>query len=185
MAGTPITSLPGSGRLGLLADTHCEPNGLRLPARVFDVFAGVDLILHLGDCGDAGALDELQRIALVLATRGGDDQPADPRYAERRVVEVGGLTVGALFDLARIGISVESGRPAIDPASIGTLAGAFERKRVDVVAFAATHQPLVAHSGGVLLVNPGSATLPATPGRATVALLECRNEIATVEIVAV
>ena len=178
----PITTPPGNGRIGLLADTHCDQTR-RLPAGVFQAFAGVDLILHLGDCGDPAALDELQRIAPVLATRGGDDRSDETRYAERRIVEAGGLVVGALFDLTSIGIAVAEGRPAADGTRIGRiLADAFVRSPVDVVAFAATHQPWVGHCGGVLLVNPGSATLPATPGRTTVAVLECRGGVASVAL---
>src|SRR5262245_49027502 len=107
-----MTSLPDGARIGVLADTHCEPSGRRLPAAVFDAFAGVRLILHLGDCGNPGALDELARHAPVLATRGGDDVAQDPRYAGERVIEVGGLVIGALFDLARTGIGVSDGRLA-------------------------------------------------------------------------
>jgi len=182
MDSLQITTLPGAGRIGLLADTHCDASR-RLPSRVFEVFAGVDVILHLGDCGDARALEELQRIAPVIATRGGDDTPGDAHYAARRVVEAGGLTVGALFDLASIGVAIDDGRPALDAATIGgILAGAFGRGHVDVVAFAATHQSWLGHCGGVLLVNPGSATLPAVPGRTAVAILDCRSGVASVAL---
>src|SRR5262245_31239718 len=136
-----MTSLPDGARIGVLADTHCERGGRRLPAAVFDAFAGVQLILHLGDCGDAGALDELVRHAQVLATRGGDDAAQDPRYADERVIEAGGLAIGALFDLARTGIGVGEGR--LSPATGGSgeaLAATFGRL-VDVVLFAATHAP--------------------------------------------
>lgn len=178
----PITTLSGARRIGLLADTHCDETR-RLPPRVFEAFAGVDLILHLGDCGDARTLEQLHRIAPVIATRGGDDPTGDAHYAQRRVVEAGGLTVGALFDLASIGIAIDGGRPAVDAATIGgILAGAFGRGHVDVVAFAATHQSWLGHCGGVLLVNPGSAALPAVPGRTAVAILECRSGVASVEL---
>jgi predicted phosphodiesterase len=58
-------------------------------------------------------------------------------------------------------------------------------RRVDVVAFGATHRDMVAQYRGVLFVNPGSATLPARPGpggTGTAALLDLRAGIATVEI---
>jgi hypothetical protein len=182
--GPPVvTTLPDGGRIGLLADTHCERAGRRLPAGVFDTFAGVELILHLGDCGDAGALDELGRVAPVVATRGGDDAAGDARYADRRVVRAGSLAIGALFDLSAAGIAVADGRLSVPAGSVGTLlATAFEWSP-DVVVFAATHAPLVAHYGGVLFVNPGSATLPARPGFATIAVLDVKGSVASVEVV--
>jgi predicted phosphodiesterase len=60
----------------------------------------------------------------------------------------------------------------------------FFGRPIDVVAFGATHRSLVAHHRGVLLVNPGSPTLPVPPGTTpgTVAVLELRAGVATVEI---
>jgi putative phosphoesterase len=184
MEAAPLTRLPDGGRIGVLADTHCDRIARRLPAAVFDAFAGVQLILHLGDCGDASALDDLARLAPVLATRGGDDCGDDARYAATRVVTAGGLTIGALFDLGATGLVVKEGR--LDAASaqqVETRLAATFGRRVDVVLFAATHSALIAHLGGALCINPGSATLPAPPQPASVAVLEVRGAVASVEIV--
>jgi putative phosphoesterase len=184
MESPVVTTLADGGRIGILADTHCERGGRRLPAAVFEAFADVQLIIHLGDCGDAGTLDELQRLAPVLATRGFDDAAADARYAAARVLSVAGVAIGALFDLNPTGLVVSEGRlTATSGEPVGSaLTGAFGRP-VDVVLFGATHAPLVAHLGGVLFANPGSATLPAPPGRGTAAVLEVRGAVASVEIV--
>jgi putative phosphoesterase len=186
MDAAPLTRLADGCRIGVLADTHCDRGSRRLPAAVFEAFAGVQLILHLGDCGDASALDELARLAPVLATRGGDDSAADGRYAAMRVIAAGALTVGALFDVSTAGLLVHEARPAAASAADvdARLTGAFGR-RGDVVLFAATHASLVAHLGGVLFVNPGSATLPAAPTAASVAVLDVRAAVASVDIVRV
>jgi len=55
-------------RLGIIADTH----GLLRP-EVFDVFQGVDRILHAGDIGPRELLNELETIAPVLAVWGNID----------------------------------------------------------------------------------------------------------------
>lgn len=55
-------------RLGVISDTH----GLLRP-EVFDAFAGVDHILHAGDIGGAGLLDELAALAPVSAVYGNTD----------------------------------------------------------------------------------------------------------------
>ena len=181
----PVTTLPAGCRIGVLADTHCERDGRRLPAAVFDAFGSVDLIVHLGDCGDPAALDELARLAPVCATRGGDDAAQDGRYADTRVIAAASVTIGALFDPARAGLAVAGGLSAATSSRGGAgLARTFGRS-VDVVLFAATHTALVAHSGGVLFVNPGSATLPAPPAPGTVAVLEVRGGVTSVEIVRV
>jgi hypothetical protein len=69
-------------------------------------------------------------------------------------------------------------------ARIGIIADTHcgEERRLPAAVFAA----VVAHQGGVLFVNPGSATLPARPGPrglGTVAVLDMRHGVASVEIV--
>ena len=55
-------------RLGIIADTH----GLLRP-EVFDVFSGVDHILHAGDVGPLSLLGELEALAPVTAVYGNTD----------------------------------------------------------------------------------------------------------------
>jgi uncharacterized protein len=182
--------LVDGGRIGFLADTHChKPDGSDLPTAVLDALRGVDLIIHLGDMGERWVLDRLEAIAPVLATRGGDDPQNDPRQLPTRVIEAGGLMVGALFDLQAAGIAAIAGeRLTFPPQTLDAALHAAFGRRPDVVAFAATHRDVVAHHHGMLFVNPGSATLPAHPspnGLGTVALLDIRAAVATVEIVRV
>lgn len=175
-----------TARIGLLADSHCHgPDASDLPVAVLDCFRGVDLILHLGDMGGRAVLDRLQTVAPVLATRGMDDPPDDPRIAPAtRVIEGGGLVMGAVFDLGRAGIAtMDGGRPTFGEASLDEVLRAAFGRPVNVVAFGGTHKELVAHREGVLFVNPGSPTLPAhADGRRTVAVLELRERVATVEM---
>jgi putative phosphoesterase len=189
MPPIPVTRLGIEARIGLLADTHChEPDAGDLPASVLDAFRNADLVIHLGDMGDAAVLDRLATVAAVVATRGRDDPREDHRIAPNsRVVEAGGLVIGAVFDLAAAGLGLVEGDRLSFPAGLPDelLRRVFDR-RVDVVAFGATHRDVIAHHGGVLLVNPGSATLPAPRGgaaRRTAAVLEVRAGIATAEIV--
>ena len=186
-----MTRLGDPARIGLLADTHChEPGASDLPDSVVQAFQGVDLVVHLGDMGHAAILARLAAVADVVATRGRDDPPEDHRIApSTRVIEAGGLVVGAVFDLAAVDLaSVDGDRLDFrDGFSSELLCEAFGR-RVDVVAFGATHRDVVALYRGVLLVNPGSPTLPARPRAGTsgtAAVLDLRGGVATVEIVAV
>ena len=182
MTTPALTVIQQKARIGLVADSHCGADR-PLPTAVFDVFRDATLILHLGDSGAISALDSLDEVAPVVATRGQDDAADDPRFAPVRVIEAGGVRIGAFFDLAPTGIALDERGAAmpVREALKATFGAA-----VDVVAFAATHEPRVAVRDGVLFVNPGSATLPAKPRAGVVgnvALLDVNNGVATVEII--
>lgn len=57
-------------RIGVISDTHIEEPEEDLPARVYEIFSGVDLILHAGDIYVPQVLDRLERIAPVTAVEG-------------------------------------------------------------------------------------------------------------------
>jgi putative phosphoesterase len=71
-------------RLGVISDTH----GLLRP-EVFEVFAGVEHILHAGDVGPLDLLTELEAIAPVTAVYGNTDgsevRARLPRVAQLRL----------------------------------------------------------------------------------------------------
>jgi hypothetical protein len=54
--------------IGVISDTHGY-----VDPRVFELFAGVDHILHAGDIGPPGVVLQLERIAPVTAVRGNCD----------------------------------------------------------------------------------------------------------------
>jgi putative phosphoesterase len=124
-------------RIGLISDTHDL-----LRPQVFDVFQGVDLILHAGDVGDDDILDELEAIAPVYAVRGNTDPPDNPRLPESREVLISGLRV-------HVSHGHEVGAKPI------TLIAAYPD--ADVIVYGHTHRELITESDGVLVVNPGAA----------------------------
>jgi putative phosphoesterase len=137
-------------RIGLISDTH---DLLRPEALAF--LAGSDRIVHGGDVCRPEVLDALAAIAPVVAVRGNNDRGAwAARLRESELVEVGGVWLYAIHDLARIDI---------DPAAAG----------VAVVVSGHSHRPIVERRDGVLFVNPGSAgprrfSLPISLGELTV-----------------
>lgn len=147
-------------KIGLISDTHIPKATAALPPQVFDLFRGVDLILHAGDVYAPSVLDELERLAPVLAALGNGDAglEADPRVRRTHCLTVDGLTVGLVHGLAYPFLPIT--------ATFG--------RAVDVVVFGDTHVATIERADGVLLVNPGSPTLPnnlvGVPG--TVGLLE-------------
>ena len=76
-------------RAGVVADTH----GF-LDPRVPQLYAGVDLILHAGDVGDASILEDLSHVAPVIAVRGNvDEGSALDHLPESVTVSAAGLSI--------------------------------------------------------------------------------------------
>ena len=64
-------------RIGLISDTHIPEARPELWPQVFDVFDGVDAILHGGDIHDLFVLDQLDEVAPLWSARGnGEDGSA-------------------------------------------------------------------------------------------------------------
>ena len=140
--------------VGLISDTH----GLLRPG-VHEALTGVELILHSGDVGGSGILDELRLIAPVKAVFGNTDPPDDPGLAEEIIVAIDGIRV-------HVSHGHEVGSPT--PAKLAA------RYDADVVVFGHTHRPLVSVLGNQLFVNPGAAgpqrfSLTPSVGRLTIA----------------
>lgn len=121
-------------RIGLISDTH----GLLRP-EALAFLQGCDHIVHGGDIGSQRILDDLAAIAPVTAVRGNNDTgPWAEVVPETALIEVGGLRLYAIHDLAEL---------RIDPAVEG----------VRVVVSGHSHRPLAQMRGDVLYINPGSA----------------------------
>ena len=127
-------------RLGIISDTH----GLLRP-EVFEVFRGVDTILHAGDIGPPDILTELEAIAPVLAvwgnTDGFDTRARVPEIVETRIEGFDFLIVH--------GHQVGSPTPE-------RLHGRWPS--AEVIIFGHTHRPLLTIVDQVVTVmNPGGA----------------------------
>ena len=152
-------------RIGVVADTHVGEHLPVLPPEVAEVLDGVDLILHAGDLTDAVVLEELGRIAPVVAVRGNHDDEAGigglPRDA---VVEAGGRRIG-LTHGARTK-AVELPAAALSLLTARTVLLGFEgamRRRfgdVDCVVVGHLHMPIHRMVDGALLFSPGAVFVP-------------------------
>jgi len=153
-------------RLGLISDTHIERACEALPAQIREVFAGVDLILHGGDIYVLSALDELETIAPVMAARGNGDirLPQDARVKDSLVLDLEGLRLGLTH-----GIDYpEPSWRTLEQAMRYEFGG-----KVDIIVLGDTHVAMIEVCRGVVLVNPGSPTLPGQIRRiGSVGLLE-------------
>lgn len=152
-------------RIGLISDTHG-----RLRAEALRALDGVERILHAGDVGALGILDDLEALAPVTAVWGNtDDFELRARLPEVATVEEQGLRIRLVH-----GHQLGSPKP-------GTLRQA--HPDASVIVYGHTHDALVDRSSPILVVNPGAAG-PARFGVApTVAILTLTGGEPRVEIV--
>jgi putative phosphoesterase len=139
--------------IGVISDTH----GLLRPEALV-ALAEVEHILHAGDVGQPGILDELRKIAPVTAIRGNVDVAgACAELPDTDVVEL----AGRLFYLVHSVHDLD-----INPKVAG----------VAVVVSGHSHKPSVETKQGVMYLNPGSAGPRRFALPITVALVTAGND---------
>src|SRR3979411_1062016 len=121
-------------RIGLISDTH----GL-LRKEAVEALRGSELIIHAGDVGKPEILEELRKIAPVVAVRGNvDTEPWAQALPETTVAEAGAAMIYVLHDVKALDLN---------PAAAG----------FHIVVSGHSHKPGTVERDGVLYVNPGSA----------------------------
>lgn len=149
--------------VGLISDTHVPEAGPDMPTQVYEAFKGVDLILHAGDMHIIDVLDWLEAIAPVLGARGNGDYPTesnknrpgvpdDPRVKVAQVIQIEELKVGLIH-----GFPLPDDIPWRTPEEMQEF---YFQSPVDVVVCGDTHEARIDRQGGMLIINPGSPTLP-------------------------
>lgn len=129
-----------------------------------EALRGSQQIIHAGDVGSPGILAELSAIAPLTGVRGNVDKAAWARaLPETEVLEVGGISVYVLHDLAQLDLN---------PKAAG----------FSVVVSGHSHVSKQETRDGVLYFNPGSAgpqrfKLPVSVGKLIVNNTGVRGEI--------
>jgi hypothetical protein len=150
--------------IGVISDTH----GLLRP-EAMEVLRGSEHIIHAGDVGSPEILEKLSTLAPVIAVRGNIDQGAwSRRLAETQVLELGGVSIYVLHDLAQLDLK---------PKAAG----------FSVVVSGHSHVPKQETRDGVLYFNPGSAgprrfKLPVSLGRLVVEAGSTRGELVQLSV---
>lgn len=116
--------------VGLISDTHGY-----VDPRIPSLFRHVDRILHAGDIGSEAVLEQLARIAPLIAVRGNADLHLAAVLPERANVELDGVGVHL----------VHRREDAMPPP--GTA----------VVVYGHTHRAQTEQRDGITWVNPGAA----------------------------
>ena len=156
--------------IGLISDTHIPDRAKEIPQKVFDAFSEVDLILHAGDLTSLKVIEDLEKIAPVIAIQGNMDRVNGINLPAAKVLEAEGL---------KIGIAHGEVYPRADTQQLVYLARELD---VDILITGHSHQPKIEQTDGVLLLNPGSPIVPRLADR-TVMILEINNKEVDVEIV--
>jgi len=121
-------------RIGLISDTH----GL-LRKEAVEALRGSELILHAGDVGKPEILEELKKIAPVVAVRGNvDTEPWAMALPVTSVTEVNGVMIYMIHDVKALDLN---------PGAEG----------FQIVVSGHSHKAGKTERDGVLYINPGSA----------------------------
>ncbi|MFQ5611754.1 MAG: metallophosphoesterase family protein [Anaerolineae bacterium] len=165
-------------RIGVISDTH---SGGQIPPRVFQVFSGVDLILHAGDLVAPLVLTALEKTAPVRAVYGNMD-PASLQFdlPQKQTIEAGGMRLGLIHGHYVPNPNAVLGRPIDYDRLHAYLLSEFAAEEVACIVFGHTHQAHQEMHKKVLMFNPGSPTR-ARP--ATVGLMAVEGGRITAEIV--
>jgi putative phosphoesterase len=170
-------------KLAILGDCHIHPGkGLDWPATVLRAVSAADLIVTLGDMGESEGLDRLTAIAPVIGVRGRDDGQDTRTDVALRVLQLGDVRIGCVFDPTEHGLANQA-HPFTPAPDWTAKAGAMFDGPIQVLLHASTHRANVAVTDGVLIVDPGSALLPAVGAIATLALLTIDDGKPRAEIV--
>ena len=156
--------------IGLISDTHIPDRARQIPEKVLESFENVDLIIHAGDLTTRAVIDELEKIASVVAIQGNMDRVAGLDLPKAQVIEAEGM---------KIGVAHGEVYPRADTQQLLYLA---KELNANILVTGHSHQPKIEQVENVLLLNPGSPIVPRLADR-TVMLLEINNKNVDVEII--
>ena len=132
-------------RIAVVADTHSKPHPETLP---LISAKKPHAILHAGDVGDLGVLDELETIAPVIAVRGNIDS-RDTGLPDAITLEVGRKNDPTLvLWLTHIALHYKRLRSDIRRQA--------QEAQAQLVVCGHSHMPWLAQDGDLAVFNPGS-----------------------------
>lgn len=134
--------------IGLISDTHIPERANKIPEKVFDVFKDVEMILHAGDLVSRSVIQELENLAPTICVQGNMDRMYGLNLPKREIIKVDNLTIG--LDHGEV-------YPRGDTQQLKYIG---MEMRVDVLITGHTHTPFIKELKNMILLNPGSPTVP-------------------------
>lgn len=138
-------------KLVILSDTHIKPGQSLLsllPEELISILKSSDLILHAGDFETLECYNELRSLGKLIAVHGDTDSlELKKLLPERQVITVESVKIGIIH------------KGQLTSENTDGLRYLAKEMDVDVLIFGHFHHP-IAHKTEVLLLSPGSATVP-------------------------
>ena len=144
-------------KIGIISDTHLgHPEKMQIERWVAEAFADVNLIVHAGDVEHPEFLNLLRKIAPVYAVRGNCDAHHSFDTPLSRSIDIGCglLTVAHRADHARAAVLPQT----------------------RVMVYGHTHLSLINQESDLLIINPGSPTMPRGGMPPSVAILTATDK---------
>ncbi|NJD77629.1 MAG: YfcE family phosphodiesterase [Candidatus Methanoperedens sp.] len=154
-------------KLVVLSDTHLKPGQSlfsHLPKYLISIIKNSDLILHAGDFDSLQCYNELQSLSRLVAVHGDTDcNELISLLPEREVIEIEGVKIGIIH------------KGQLTSENTDGLRYLAKEMGVDVLIFGHFHHP-IAEKTEILLLSPGSATMPGIAEPSAMELeIACKN----------
>ncbi len=156
--------------IGVLSDTHIPERADKIPETVFEIFKDVDMILHAGDLVSLDVMDQLKKLAPTICVQGNMDRYYGLKLPKRDIITV---------EKFRIGLDHGEVYPRGDTQQLKYIALEMD---VDALITGHTHWAFINKVDKILLLNPGSPTVPRMSDP-TVMVLEIENNTIDSKIV--
>jgi len=168
--------------IGIISDTHIPSRVNGLPKEIFEVFKNSDLIIHSGDIENLETLKELEKIAPLIAVEGNMDQKeTKEKLPEGISLKIYNWKIGIVH--SPFSFWLGSHFNFIQEKMAQRLA---EKGNFDILIFGHTHRPFLKELNlkgkKILLINPGSATIPFFT-QSSVAILKINQQNFEAEII--
>jgi uncharacterized protein len=135
----------------ILSDTHIKKGESlipRLPLELISIIKNCDLVIHAGDFETLDCYNELLSLSRLEAVHGDTDcSELMDLLPERKVITIEGIKIGVIH------------KGQLTSENNDGLRYLAKEMDVDVLIFGHFHHPIV-HRTEVLLLSPGSATVP-------------------------
>ena len=155
-------------RIIVLSDTHIKPGQSlwdNLPRELISIIKSSGIIIHAGDFESTECYHELKSLGKLVAVHGDTDSPELIKFLpERKIISVEGVRIGIIH------------KGQLTSENTDGLRYLAKEMGVDVLVFGHFHHPIV-HKTDVLLLSPGSATVPGIAEPSAIELKIIKNTL--------
>jgi len=134
--------------IGVISDTHIPERADKIPEAVFEALKDVEMIFHAGDLVSLDVLQNLEKLAPTWCVQGNMDRMYGLKLPKQKMVEIDGIKIG--LDHGEV-------YPRGDTQQLKYIG---MEMGIDVLISGHTHISFIKEIDNMLLLNPGSPTVP-------------------------